>query len=213
MARPLRVEYEHAVYHVSARGPNRRSIVRDDRDRQRLLETLIEAADRFGLVIHAYCLMPDHYHLLVQTPRANLTAAMGWVQTAYSVRFNERHRRSGHLFQGRFKAHLVEADEYARQLVEYIHLNPVRPRDRRRPIPAGRRRALDAFPFSSHRAYAGLAKSPDWLSAEWLRYYGGTRPAAHRHYREAIAAALGQPMACPWSNLPGGLVLGKRCLP
>ncbi len=102
--------------------------------------------------------MPNHYHLLLQTPRANLSASVGWLQTTYSVRFNRRHRRSGHLFQGRFKAHLVEADAYAQQLVQYIHLNPVRPRDRRQPLPAERRKDLAGYAWSSHRAYAGLGR-------------------------------------------------------
>ena len=116
---------ENAVYHVTARGNERKDIYRDPADRQRFLETLEEAVDRFGLVVHAYCLLGNHYHLLLQTPRANLTGALGWLQATYSIRFNRRHKRSGHLFQGRFKAHLVEADLYARQLVKYIHLNPV----------------------------------------------------------------------------------------
>jgi putative transposase len=131
MARPIRVEFENAVYHVSARGNERRDIYRDVSDRRRFLETLEEAVERFGVVIHAYCLMPNHYHLLLQTPRANLTDAAGWLQTTYSIRFNRRHRRSGHLFQGRFKVQLVEADDYARQLIKYIHLNPVRNSGRR----------------------------------------------------------------------------------
>ena len=107
--------------------------------------------DRFGVVIHIWCLMPNHYHLVVQTPRANLSAAMGWFQTTYTIRFNARHRRSGHLFQGRFKAHLVEADAYAMELIKYIHLNPVRPKDKRRAIPVDRKAALLRYRWSSHR--------------------------------------------------------------
>ena len=114
MARPVRVEFENAVYHVTARGNERKDIYRDVADRQCFLETLEEAVGRFGVVVHAYCLLDNHYHLLLQTPRANLTGAAGWLQTTYSIRFNRRHKRSGHLFQGRFKAHLVEADLYAR---------------------------------------------------------------------------------------------------
>ena len=119
MARPIRVEFPDAVYHVTARGNERQPIVREDPDRERFLETLEQMVQRFGVAIHAYCLMLN-YHLLLQTPRANLSAAVGWFQTTYSVRFNRRHRRSGHLYQGRFKAHLVEADGYARQLVKEI---------------------------------------------------------------------------------------------
>ncbi len=102
------MEYANAVYHVTARGNERKAIYRDDADRVRFLETVEEAVTQFGVIVHAHCLMPNHYHLLLQTPRANLSAAAGWLQTTYSIRFNRRHRRSGHLFQDRFKAHLVE---------------------------------------------------------------------------------------------------------
>ncbi len=129
MARPIRVEFEGAAYHATARGNERKPIYRDDRDRERFLETLEETVKRFGFVIHTYCLMPNHFHLLARTPRANLSHAAGWLQTTYSIRFNRRHRRSGHLYQGRFKAHLVEEDAYARELIKYIHLHPVRPKN------------------------------------------------------------------------------------
>ena len=145
MARPIRVEYANAVYHVTARGNERKAIYRDDADRQRFLETIEETVERFGLAIHAFCLMPNHYHLLLQTPRANLSAAAGWLQTTYSIRFNRRHRRSGHLFQGRYKAHVVEEDAYARELIKYIHLNPVRPKDKRKPVPPELKRELASY--------------------------------------------------------------------
>jgi REP element-mobilizing transposase RayT len=192
-----------------ARGNQRQAVFLDDADRTRFLETLAEAVGRFGVVVHAYCLMPNHHHLLLQTPRANLSRMMGWLQTTYTVRFNRRHRRDGHLFQGRFKAHAVEADEYARELVEYIHLNPVRPRDRRKDIPADRREELDAWQFSSHRAYAGLEAPPPWLCMEWLSYFGQSLRTAKRGYRRSIAARFGQSMPGPWSNLRRGLILGS----
>ena len=110
MARPLRVEFPGALYHVTARGNERRAVFRDDEDRHRFLATLEEASTEYGLRLHAFCLMPNHYHLLVETPRANLSRAIGWLQTTYTIRFNRRHRRSGHLFQGRFKAHIVDAE-------------------------------------------------------------------------------------------------------
>ena len=119
MSRPIRVEFEGAVYHVTARGNERRQPFRDDEDRARFLSTLEECVQRFGVRVHCYCLMPNHYHLLLETPRANLSRAVGWLQTTYTIRFNRRHRRSGHLFQGRFKAHLVEADAYAMELLRY----------------------------------------------------------------------------------------------
>jgi len=215
MARPIRVEFADAVYHVRARGNERKAIFRDDRDRERFLETVEDAHDRYGLVIHAYCLMPNHYHLLIQTPRANLSSAIGWLQTTYTIRFNRRHRRSGHLYQGRFKAHLVEADEYARQLIQYIHLNPVRPKNKRKPIPVDRQGELEAYRWSSHPAYAGRAKrlASSWLCTDWLSYFGRTRRAAHTEYRRQIRQMFGQVARSPWKELrPGGLVLGGEAL-
>lgn len=214
MARPVRVEFENAVYHVTARGNERKDVYRDVADRQRFLETLEEAVGRFGVVVHAYCLLDNHYHLLLQTPRANLTGAIGWLQATYSIRFNRRHKRSGHLFQGRFKAHLVEADQYARQLIKYIHLNPVRPKDKRRPVPLERRAELARYRWSSHRAYAGLGKAdtPAWLCTEWLSYFGRTPKAARAAYRGQIAEMFGQVVPSPWQELRGGLVLGGEAL-
>jgi REP element-mobilizing transposase RayT len=214
MARPIRVEFEDAVYHVTARGNERREIYRDAPDRLRFLETLEEAAQRFGVVVHAFCLMPNHYHLLIQTPRANLSDAAGWLQTTYTIRFNRRHRRSGHLFHGRYKAHLVEADGYARQLIKYIHLNPVRPQDKRLPVPVRLRAELSRYRWSSHRVYAGLrsAKAPPWLCTEWLSYFGRTRVAATSEYRAQIARMFGRAVPSPWRDLRGGLVLGGEAL-
>jgi REP element-mobilizing transposase RayT len=210
MARPLRVEFEQAVYHVTARGNQRQAVFRDDKDRARFLETLAEAVERFGVIVHAYCLMPNHHHLLLQTPRANLSRMMGWLQTTYTVRFNRRHRRDGHLFQGRFKAQVVEADEYARELIEYIHLNPVRPRDRRKAIPTDRRGTLDAWKFSSHRAYAGLDTPPAWLCTQWLSYFGDSVRSGRRNYRRSIAQRFGASIASPWHGLRRGLILGSE---
>ncbi len=183
-------------------------------DRVRFLETLEEAVERFGVVIHAYCLMPNHYHLLLQTRRANLSDAAGWLQATYSIRFNRRHRRSGHLFQGRFKAHLVGADDYARELIKYIHLNPVRPKNKRRAVPVQLRAELSRYRWSSHRVYAGLgnAKPPAWLTTEWLSYFGRTRPTARAEYRRQIARMFGQVVPSPWQDLRGGLLLGSEAL-
>lgn len=214
MARPIRVEYANAVYHVTARGNERKAIYRDDADRLRFLETVEEAVGRFGVVIHAHCLMPNHYHLLLQTPRANLSAAAGWLQTTYSVRFNRRHRRSGHLYQGRFKAHLVEEDAYAQELIKYVHLNPVRPKDKRKPIPAELKGELRKYRWSSHRAYAGIDRkpAPAWVCLDWLSYFGRSRRAAQAEYRRQVDQMFGQVIRSPWEDLRHGLVLGGDAL-
>jgi len=213
MARQLRVEFANAVYHVTARGNERKAIYRDQADRRRFVETVEEAVDRFGVLVHAYCLMPTHYHLLLQTPRANLSAAAGWLQTTYSVRFNRRHHRSGHVCQGRFKAHLVEEDAYAQQLIKYIHLNPVRPKDKRKPMPPELKGDLAKYRWSSHRAYAGLdAAPPAWCCLEWLSYFGRTRRVAQAEYRRQVDQMFGQVIRSPWEDLRHGLVLGGDAL-
>jgi len=215
MARTVRVEFSDAAYHVTSRGNERRLIFRDEVDRRRFLETLGECCERFGLVVHAYCLMPNHYHLLVQTPRANLSRAIGWFQTTYSIRFNRRHRRCGHLVQGRFKAHLIDADAYARQLVRYVHLNPVRPRDRSKPVPPERKEYLESYLWSSHRAYAGAARKgepPEWLCTEWLSYWSDGKSQAAKRYVADIRSCFGSPPESPLDDLRGGLVLGDESL-
>lgn len=196
-----------------ARGNEQREVYRDDKDRERFLEALAEAVQRFGLRVHAYCLMPNHYHLVLGTPRGNLSRAMGWLQTTYTARFNARHRRRGHLFQGRFKAQLVEADEYARWLVEYVHLNPVRPRRKGERIAPERAAELARYRWSSHRVYAGLERKPAaWLCLDWLAYWGRRRGPAQAQYRQAMRRAFGRQANNPWRQLRGGLVLGGEGL-
>ena len=209
------MQFEGAAYHVTARGNQRQAIFRDDTDRRRFLQTLGEACERFGLVVHAYCLMPNHYHVVATTPRANLSRAIGWFQTTYCIRFNRRHHRDGHLVRGRFKAHLIDADAYATRLVRYVHLYPVRPRDRRKPVPIERKRFFESYTWSSHRAYASRAIDvPQWLCTEWLSYWsdGRDRSRARRAYAADVAACFGRPLTSPLDELKGGLVLGDDSL-
>ena len=208
MPRRVRIEFEGAIYHVMARGHERKAIFRDDHDRKRFLETLAEAVPQFGLLIHAWCLMPNHYHLVAETPRGNLSRAMGWVQTTYTARFNARHRRSGHLFQGRFKAQLVDGSEYGKWLVQYVHYNPVRPRDRREPIPQERKELLDGYEWSSHRDYAGLRKPSQWLCVEWLRLWGGSKGGGATGVSQGDGGGVWEAGGESVGGLKGGLVLG-----
>ena len=178
------------------------------RIRGQFLATLAQAVEEHGLRVHGFCLMPNHYHLLVETPRAKLSRAVGWLQTTYTIRFNHRHRRSGHLFQGRFKAQVVEADSYAMELLRYVHLNPVRPRDKSAPVPKERRAALAEFPWSSHRAYLGRDPAPAWLCTDWLSFFAKTRQEGQREYARFVAGAFGAVLDSPWERLRFGLVLG-----
>ena len=128
MARKPRLEWEGASYHIMARGNARARIFEGKADYLLFMETLQDSLSRFSIELHAWVLMPNHYHLAASTPRANLSRWMAWLQTTFTARYNRRRRRVGHLFQGRYRAEIVDADAYARYLVLYIHLNPVRSR-------------------------------------------------------------------------------------
>lgn len=195
---------------MTARGNERRRTFRDDLDRRQFLAMLGQMVEEQGMRVHGYCLMPNHYHLLIETPRANLSKGIGWLQTTYTIRFNRRHRRSGHLFQGRFKAHLVEADSYAMELLRYIHLNPVRPRDKQAQIPGERREALAMYPWSSHRAYLGEVPVPAWLSTDWLSFFGRDRAEGQREYGRFVSDVFDRTIENPWERLKGGLALGSE---
>ncbi len=154
MARPLRIEYEGAFYHVLARGERREDIFTQDGDKEKFLVKLAETAEKFRLLIHAYVLMDNHYHLLVETPQANLSRAMHHLNASYSNWFCRKYRIVGSVFQGRFKAILVEKDEYLKMLSAYIHLNPVRAKIVSQPT---------MYRFSSMPFYAGKGKPPKFL--------------------------------------------------
>src|SRR3989338_9593536 len=156
MARPLRIEYPGAFYHVMNRALNRQDIYLIDQDYQVFLETLKETSKLFSTRIVSYCLMPNHYHLLLQTPKANLSRTMRHLNGVYTQRFNRVHKKDGPLFRGRYKAILVQEDEYLTHLIRYIHLNPVQ---------ANLVSNLSKFPWTSHKDYLkGQDQSP-WLHA------------------------------------------------
>src|SRR4030066_1532561 len=149
MARPLRIEFPGAYYHITSRGNERKAIFKNMGDRESFLSYLKLAYLRYGVVIHVFCLMNNHYHLLLETPKGNLSQIMRYINGAYSIYFNVKHKRTGHLFQGRYKAILVDADEYAGELSRYIHLNPVR---------AGIVSKPEQYLWSSYQYYVGKKK-------------------------------------------------------
>lgn len=200
MARQLRITYEGAVYHITARGNEQRPIVRDDRDRAEWRRTLAQMVEHYRVVCHAWVLMDNHYHLLLETPTPNLSRAVRHLNGVYTQRFNRRHQRVGHLFQGRFKAILVEREAYLLELCRYLVLNPVRaniaahPRD---------------WAWSSYRATAGDEAAPAWLHTEWiLAQFGRTGAAARAAYRRFVADGIVHPSR-PWSQVRGQIYLGS----
>lgn len=200
MTRPLRIEFPHAIYHVTSRGNARQRIVRDDADRQAWLTTLGHVVARFGWLCHAYCLMSNHYHLLIETPQPNLSRGMRQLNGVYTQTFNRRHRRVGHLLQGRFTAILVEKEPHLLELCRYVVLNPVRAKAAVRP---------GEWPWSSYRATAGQVTAPPWLTVEWvLGQFGQWQKSAQAKYRAFVQEGIGGPR--PWEQVQGQVYLGSE---
>jgi len=165
MPRKLRVEFPGAIYHLMSRGDRREDIFRDDVDRQDFLKTLAEACQKTGFQVHAYCLMGNHFHLVVETPEANLVAGMRWLLSTYTIRLNHRHKLSGHVFSGRYKALLVEGGGggYLKTVCDYVHLNPVRAKL------LGAEDRLLGYPWSSLGWYLAAAEHrPRWMRVDRL---------------------------------------------
>ena len=197
MVRPLRLEYEDAVYHITSRGNARESIFLGESDQSRFLEILAGVVERCGWLCHAYCLMTNHYHLLVETPEANLSRGMQLLNGIYTQWFNRRHGRVGHLLQGRFKAILVEKESYLLELVRYVVLNPVR---------AKMVRSVRDWPWSSYRATAGQMRVPKFLTVGWiLSQFGSNQERAVRAYRQFVQQGRGINV---WDELKAGTLLG-----
>jgi putative transposase len=201
MARPLRIIYPGACYHVTTRGNERKPIFRDDRDRQQWLDRLAAVVGRYRLRVHAYVLMRNHYHLLVETAEANLSEAVRQLNAVYTQDFNRRYRRVGHLFQGRYKSVLVEKDSYLTELSRYIHLNPVRVGEVSEPA---------RYAWSSAAAYVGQRLAPAWLTVrDVLAHFGRRRADARRAYRQFLRDGIRQGVSAPWSAVVGQTLLGS----
>jgi len=198
MARPLRIEFEGALYHITSRGDRREAIYEDDTDRHKFLDLLAEAVERFNWVCHAYCLMSNHYHLLIETPEANLSKGMRHLNGVYTQASNRRHRRNGHLFQGRFKAIVVDRDNYLLELTRYVVLNPVR---------AKRVEAPGDWPWSSYGAMVGDVEAPRWLATDpLLAQFAKQRASARRRYERFVMEGLRR--GSVWSDLRQQIYLG-----
>lgn len=198
MARPLRIEFSGALYHVTSRGDAREDIFRDDRDRKVLLEVLARVIERMHWRCHAYCLMGNHYHLLIETPEPNLARGMRHLNGIYTQRFNWRHLRTGHVFQGRYNAILVDRDSYLLELARYIALNPVR---------AGFTQTPERWVWSSYRATAGLETAPSWLTVKGvLGQFGGDFAGAQQSFADFVCQGKGLPSV--WCELRQQIYLG-----
>jgi putative transposase len=228
MSRPLRIERAGGWYHVTSRGNERRAIFRDNQDRVHFCELLGEMVARFRVHLHAYVLMDNHYHLLLELTEPNLSRTGQWLNVSYSVWFNRRHGRSGHLFQGRFKSVVVDPLQWGLELSRYVHLNPVRvgrlglgkaDRQKQRVGATGapdaravkeRVSRLRRHRWSSYRAYVGLGRRPEWLACDAVLEMGGGRKEERtRNYREYVELAVREGLEkSPWAALQDQVVLG-----
>jgi putative transposase len=202
MARPLRIAFPGAFYHVTARGNERKAVFKSKRDREKFLEYLESATESYQAVIHAYCLMDNHYHLLLETPAGNLSRIMHHVNGAYTTYFNVKQARIGHLFQGRYKAIVVEKEEYAKELSRYIHLNPVRAKMVQTP---------EQYAWTSYRFYIGKEKAPPWLQRRFiLGYFGRSIKAAQKDYEKFVTQLVDKDYESPLKDVFGSTLLGRQ---
>jgi len=199
MTRPLRLELAGGLYHVTSRGDRREAIYYDDADRRAWLTMLGQVCDRFNWVCHAWCQMSNHYHLVLETAEANLSQGMRQLNGVYTQHVNRKYERVGHVFQGRYKAILVEKDAYLLELSRYVVLNPVR---------AGMVADAAQWPWSSYAAMTAQEPAPPWLQTDWLlAQFGSVRAQAVAHYRDFVRAGVGLPSL--WDDLRGQIYLGS----
>ena len=200
MTRPVRIEFEGALYHVTSRGDRREAIYEDDSDRVQFLEILGEAIRSFNWVCHAYCEMGNHYHLVIETPDGNLSKGMRQLNGVYTQASNRRHGRVGHLFQGRYKAILVDGDAYLLELTRYVVLNPVR---------AGMVAHPGDWRWSSYLEMVGERSPPDWLATDGLlAQFATDRQEAVRRYVAFVAEGIGKESI--WRDLNRQIYLGNE---
>jgi REP element-mobilizing transposase RayT len=209
MARPLRIDYPGAIYHITCRGNERRDIVSDDGDRLAFQKRLARCVETYHLRLHGYVLMDNHFHLMVESPLGNVSQAMRQFNVAYTGYYNRRHRRSGHLYQGRFKAIVVEADAYLLELSRYIHLNPIRVEHFRSMTVESQLRGLRQYGWSSLQGYLTPRDRERWITYDRvLAYTGGDTPNGRAAYARFVEEGVSHGVAKPWDKLVGGLLLG-----
>jgi REP element-mobilizing transposase RayT len=201
LARLPRIEYEGALYHVTDRGVEKREIFLDTSDYRQFISYLKRATERFNLLVHGFCLIPNHYHLECETPNANLSKFMQWLNTSYAVYFNRRYERVGHVFQGRYYSTLVQKERHLMELTRYIHLNPVR---------AGLVRTPEKYEWGSYRRYMGKAPELNWVETDWmLSQFGSTKGSARQAYRDFVSEGLERHLQDPLQQSVDG-VLGDE---
>jgi REP element-mobilizing transposase RayT len=200
MSRPLRIEYASAVYHITSRGNEKKAVYKDDVDRETFLDTLFQVNKRYNWICHAYCLMNNHYHLIIETTDGNLSAGMRQLNGVYTQTFNKRHKRVGHLFQGRYKAILIQKDSHLLEVCRYVVLNPVRAKAVERP---------ELWKWSNYQGTGGREKPHPCLTTEWiLGQFGTTRSIAKEAYQKFVQSGIRQESI--WKALRAQSILGEE---
>jgi REP element-mobilizing transposase RayT len=200
VARPLRLEYEGACYHVTSRGNERGKVFFSEADCRKFLGYLEQAKKKYKVVLHSYVLMTNHYHLLIETPEANLSKVMHHINGAYTTYINIKRKRSGHLFQGRYKAIVVDRDSYLGELSRYIHLNPVRAKLVQKP---------EDYTYSSYQAYISGKRNGLITTGLVLGLVGSGKPDSRGRYRAFVEAGVGLEIENPADKVYGGMILGS----
>jgi REP element-mobilizing transposase RayT len=208
MARPLRIQFPNAHYHVTCRGNGREAIVRSDRDRTAFLQLLDRSSQVYLVDILGFVLMRNHFHLLVRTPRGNLQEFMRHFNISYTSYFNRTHHRSGHLYQGRYKAFLIDADSYLLDVSRYVHLNPVRLRAEAGRTAKERKISLGRYPWSSYPGYLSPKHRCTWVNYEILESFGGDTPKGRAAYRRFVEQGLTRKLDDPLEKGRGHSIIG-----
>jgi len=199
MARPLRIEYDEALYHVTSRGNEKKTIFKDDADRNIFLDILYKVNKRYNWICYGYCLMDNHYHLVIETPDGKLSRGMRQLNGVYTQIFNKRHERVGHIFQGRYKAILIQKESHLLEVCRYVVLNPVR---------AKAAKSIEDWKWSSYRATAGKDKSHPCLTTDWiLGQFAKQKKTAEKKYKEFVEAEIGEKGI--WEDVKGQSILGS----
>jgi len=202
MGRPLRIEYPGALYHITSRGNERKKIYIDEEDKIKFLEILQDYHARYAILIHSYVLMDNHYHLILETPKGNLLKAMHGINGGYTAYFNRKYKRSGHLFQGRYKGIVVDKDNYLVELSRYVHLNPVRAEIAARP---------EQYRWSSYPGYIGKERELKWVEYSWiLSQFGSSIKRAREKYKGYVEEGLKKRIETPLKNVYGQIILGEE---
>ncbi len=210
MARPLRIEFPGAWYHFTCRGNERNRIFKDDTDRNEFLSILKDSLEKYAIQLHGYILMDNHFHLILHTPTGNLSRFAQRFNTSYTVYYNRKHKRSGHLYQGRYKAILIEKDSYLLVLSRYIHLNPVKIKKIKRLSVSEQIECLRSYRWSSNLGYGLVRHRDDFMHYnDVLDYTGGDNKHGRKSYRKFVEEGLLTDVESPFDGIKGHTVLGE----